>query len=137
VKVFADTSALFALLVSNDFMHIRAKLNFEYFARNNIQLITSSYVLLETLALLQRRVGMDAANDFDRKIVPVLEVVWVDAAWHRLAMQRLQIENSLQVSLTDCLSFEIMEKRDIACAFTFDKHFAERGFETAELHGLS
>jgi uncharacterized protein len=136
VNVFADTSALFALLVSNDFMHIRAKLNFEYFARNNIQLMTSSYVLLETLTLLQRRVGIDAANDFDRKIVPVLEVVWVDAAWHRLAMQRLQIENTRRVSLTDCLSFEIMEKRDIACAFTFDGHFVERGFEMTEFHGL-
>jgi predicted nucleic acid-binding protein len=137
MKVFADTSALFALLVSDDSMHVRAKLNFEYFARNNIQLLTSSYVLLETLTLLQRRVGMDAANDFDLKIVPILEIVWVDAAWHKLAMQRLQMEKSRHVSLTDCLSFEIMERRDIACAFTFDKHFRERGFETASFHDVN
>ena len=136
MKVFADTSALFALLVRDDFMHIRAKLNFEYFARNNIQLVTSSYVLLETLTLLQRRVGIDAAGDFDRKIVPVLDVIWVDEVWHDLGMRRLQIEKSRRVSLTDCLGFEIMEKRDIACAFTFDKHFMERGFEIAEFHDL-
>lgn len=137
MKVFADTSALFALLVRDDLMHIRAKLNFEYFARNNIQLMTSSYVLLETLTLLQRRVGIDSASDFDRKIVPILEVVWVDEIWHHLAMQRLQIEKSRRVSLTDCLSFEIMEKRDIACAFTFDKRFTERGFEIAEFNDLN
>lgn len=136
MKVFADTSALFALLVSDDFMHVRAKLNFEHFARNNIQLVTSSYVLLETLTLLQRRVGIDAANDFDRTIVPVLDVVWVDAAWHGAAMQRLRTEKSRSVSITDCLSFEIMEKRDIACAFAFDRHFKERGFDIAEFHEL-
>jgi uncharacterized protein len=136
VKVFADTSAFFALLVDDDCMHVRAKLNFEYFALNNFQLLTSSYVLLETLTLLQRRVGIGAASDFDRRIVPVLDVIWVDEAWHSFAMRRLQIEQSRLVSLTDCLSFEIMEQRDIACAFTFDKHFAERGFDIAEFHGL-
>jgi predicted nucleic acid-binding protein len=52
-------------------------------------------------------------------------------------MQRLQIEKSRRVSLTDCLSFEIMEKRDIACAFTFDKRFTERGFEIAEFNDLN
>ena len=29
MKVFADTSGLFALMVHNDYMHVRAKLNFE------------------------------------------------------------------------------------------------------------
>lgn len=132
MKVFADTSALFALLVRDDSMHTRAKLNFEYFAQNNIQLLTSSYVLLETLTLLQRRAGIDAATDFDRKIAPLLDVVWVDETWHNLAMRRLLVENSRSVSLTDCLSFEIMEKRNITCAFAFDNHFADRGFELAD-----
>ena len=137
MKVFADTSALFALLVGDDIVHERAGLNFEYFARNNVQLLTSSYVLLETLTLLQRRVGMAATVDFDRKILPVLEVIWVDGTWHDLAMRRLQAERNRRVSLTDCLSFEIMEKRDIKCAFAFDKHFAERGFQVAEFHDLN
>ena len=62
--VFADTSALFALMVSDDFMHVRAKLNFEYFDEHDVRLLTSSYVVLETLALLQRRVGLMAVADF-------------------------------------------------------------------------
>jgi predicted nucleic acid-binding protein len=32
-------------------------------------------------------------------------------------------------SLTDCISFVVMEKRDIRQAFTADKHFAKAGFE--------
>ncbi len=134
--VFADTSALFALLVRDDFMHVRARANFDYFVENNTRLLTSSYVLLETLTLLQRRVSLEAAWDFERKIMPILDVVWVDERRHTQAMQRLHTERSRSVSLTDCLSFEIMEAEQITTAFTFDAHFTERGFEMAAFHDL-
>ena len=58
MMIFADTSGLFALMVKNDFMHVRAKQNFAYFAQHRVQLLTSSFVLVETAALLQRRVGL-------------------------------------------------------------------------------
>ena len=61
--VFGDSSGFFALLVHDDFMHVRAKLNFDHFAAHDMQLVTSSYVLLETLSLLRRRVGMEAVWD--------------------------------------------------------------------------
>ena len=73
--VFADTSALFALLVRDDRMHLKARKNFAWFAAQGVQLITSSYVLVETIALLQRRIGLPAVNDFNAKIAPVLEIV--------------------------------------------------------------
>lgn len=136
MMVFADTSAPFALLVQDDFMHLRAKLNFEHFARCDTQLLTSSYVILETLTLLQRSVSLEAVWDFSRKVVPVLEILWVDENWHHRTMQRLHVERRRSVSLTDCLSFEIMEAREITMAFAFDHHFEERGFETAAFHDL-
>jgi predicted nucleic acid-binding protein len=135
MMVFADTSALFALLVQDDYMHVRAKLNFEHLAQNDARLVTSSYVLLESVTLLQRRVSLKAVWDFNRKIQPLLEVVWADDNWHSRAVHRLQMENNRSVSLTDCLSFEIMEVMGIKTAFTFDRHFTERGFEMAAFHG--
>jgi uncharacterized protein len=134
--VFADTSALFALLVHDDYMHVRAKANFEHFVENNTLLLTSSYVLLETLTLLQRRVSLEAVWDFNHKIMPILDVIWADDRWHTQALQRLHAERSRSVSLTDCLSFEIMETRTITAAYTFDSHFSERGFEIAAFHDL-
>ena len=136
MTVFADTSAFFALLVQDDYMHIRAKLNFEHFVQDNTRLLTSSYVLLETLTLLQRRVSFEAVWDFTRKIVPLLDTVWVDEGWHSRALQRLHVEGDRTLSLTDCLSFEIMETREITTAFAFDRHFTERGFEIAAFHDL-
>ncbi len=128
MTVFADTSGLFAFLVENDYMHVRAKSIFRSFAENNIQLLTSSYVLVETTALLQQRVGMDAVLDFQDKILPLLDIIWVDAHWHEKAINRLIALNQKKVSLVDCLSFVIMDAREIHTAFSFDRHFEKNGF---------
>ena len=136
MMIFADTSGLFALLVKNDLMHMRAKLYFAYFAQHRVQLLTSSFVLVETAALLQRRVGLEAGHDFQSKIMPLLEMIWVSGDGHTRAIQRLFALNNRSVSLVDCLSFEIMESREITHAFTFDKHFPENGFTIAAFHEL-
>ena len=127
--VFVDTSALFALLARNDLMHREASRNFTYCAEHDAQLVTSSYVLVETLALLQNRIGLRAVSDFQLKFLPLMEVVWADAAWHNRAMQRLLSHSKRNLSLVDCLSFEIMESLDITLAYSFDKHFREYGFD--------
>lgn len=134
MKVFADTSGLFAFMVVNDLMYVRARENFRYFAERQARLMTSSLVLVETTALLQRRIGMEAVHDFNRSIVPLMDVVWAESQWHERAMRRLFLINRRDVSLVDCLSFEIMEQYDIECAFTFDRHFEEQGFRMAEFH---
>ncbi|MCP4622133.1 MAG: PIN domain-containing protein [bacterium] len=136
MMIFADTSGLFALLVKNDVMHVRAKLNFAYFAEHRVQLLTSSFVLVETAALLQRRVGLETVHDFQSKIMPLLEMIWVSGDWYTRAIQRLFALNNRNISLVDCLSFEIMESREITQAFTFDQHFPENGFNIAAFHDL-
>ena len=134
MNIFADTSGFFALLVKNDYMYVRARANFNYFAEKNVQLVTSSFVLVETTALLQRRIGMAPVHDFNAKILPLLEVVWVDDQWYARAIQRLLAQNNRNVSLVDCLSFAIMDSLGIDCAFAFDKHFEENGFSLAAFY---
>ena len=136
MNVFADTSGLFALLVNNDYMHIRARENFAYFAGHSVKLVTSSFALVETIALLQRRIGLAPVHDFNAKILPLLEVIWVDGEWYKRATQRLFARNNRDVSLVDCLSFEIMESLEIKYAFAFDSHFEENGFTLAAFHDL-
>lgn len=130
--VFADTSGLFAFLVENDYMHLRAENIFRSFAESDTQLLTSSYVLVETTALLQRRVGLGAVLDFQDKILPLLDIIWVDAHWHEKAVNRLVAINQKNVSLVDCLSFVIMDAREVHIAFSFDRHFEKNGYSLAE-----
>lgn len=42
-------------------------------------------------------------------------------------MQRLLTQGKKDVSLVDCLSFEIMEVRGITTAYANDSHFEENG----------
>ena len=125
---FADTSALYALLANDDYMHVRAKAIFESFSKQETTLVTSSYVLVETMALIQRRLGMAAVIDFHQHIQPLLEIIWIDADWHSRAIQRLLTIQRQKVSFVDCLSFVLMETKGIGLSFSFDSHFEEQGF---------
>jgi uncharacterized protein len=136
MNIFADTSGLFALLVKNDYMYVSARENFNYFAENNVQLVTSSFVLVETTALLQSRIGLAPVKDFNAKILPLLDIVWVDDKWFAKAMQRLIGQNNRDISLVDCISFEIMDAHQIEYAFAFDKHFEANGFTIAAFHQM-
>ena len=113
--------------------YVRAKSIFQSFAESNVRLLSSLYILLETTALLQRRVGMAAVLDFQNKIMSLLDVVWVDTDWHEKALNRLFMLNRKKISLVDCLSFVIIEAWEIQTVFSFDEHFKENGFSLAEV----
>jgi predicted nucleic acid-binding protein len=127
MKIFADTSALYALIQAADKAHESAA---ETWARiKGSPLVTSSYVLVETCALLQARIGIQAVRDFHDDMLPILDVVWIDRELHDLAKDRLLDENLRDLSLVDCSSFVVMDRLGISTAFAFDAHFTKRGFE--------
>lgn len=128
MKVFVDTSGLFAFLVRSDSMHSTARSNFTYLSQKKAILYTSSFVLVETTALLQRRIGLDAIRDLHTKILPLIEIFWVNREFYANSIQRLLLQGQQDLSLVDCLSFELMEAYEINVAFGFDKHFTENGF---------
>ena len=130
--VFVDTSALYATLDADDAQHAAAALLWnavlDGMAAGELNAITHSSVIVETTALVQRRLGMDATRSFLDDIVPLLEIVWVDADLHRQAATALLAAGHRQVSLVDWTSFELMRARAIDRAFAFDADFTHRGF---------
>ena len=64
-RVFVDTSAVIALLVATDEFHQAANSAFTGLAARETPLLTTSYVLVETYALLGRRLGMTRCVDFE------------------------------------------------------------------------
>ena len=128
MTVFVDTSGLFAALVRNDQGHALARPVLASLLQRKIPLVTTSYVILETMALLQSRVGLDAVRRFERAVRPRIEVVWMDDDLHGRAFRRLDRLNRRVVSLVDCAGFVVMEQRAIRHAFALDRHFGEEGF---------
>lgn len=127
--VFVDTSGLLALLVASDRFHSRARTAFEALRASRTRLVTSSYVLVETYALLQSRIGTKAVREFRASFAPLLHVVWVDEELHERALDDLGRRRSRKLSLVDAASFAVMRANRIDQAFAFDRHFEAEGFE--------
>lgn len=126
--VFADTSALLALLNGKDDNHARAVRAFATLRAREASLVSTSFVLVETYALVGRRLGLDAVRSFRADVAPLIEVVWVDEALHDAGLDLLLERRKRLLSLVDAVSFVTMRQRSVAEAFTFDPHFEQEGF---------
>ncbi|MGQ0733192.1 MAG: type II toxin-antitoxin system VapC family toxin [Acidobacteriota bacterium] len=126
--VFVDTSAIYALLVAEDQQHARATEALAWLERERASLVSTSFILHESAALLQSRIGVSAVRTFHQHVVPALDVEWIDAGHYERAMVALVAANRRDVSLADWTSFDVMRRRGIDRAFAFDPHFAEQEF---------
>jgi len=129
MSVFVDTSAFFAVLDADDENHAAARRMWEDLLTQEVALVCSSYVLVDTLALVQRRLGIPAVRVFQGDIMPVLNVEWVDESLHQVGIACVLAAARRGLSLVDCVSFEIMRRLGIKTAFVFDHHFEEQGFQ--------
>lgn len=124
--IFVDTSAWFALFDKSDDFHQQAK---DFFETNTIPLLTSNFILTETLTLVKSRLGNSVSLTVGRKffhesIASVIEIdrIALEAAWNIF-----QKYSDKGFSFTDCTTFAIMERLKIHGAFTFDEHFRQYG----------
>lgn len=129
--MFLDTSAILAVLDADDLHHPAADAIWRSLLAADEPLLSTNYVLVETFALVQRRLGMDAVRAIQREIVPLLEVHWLDTELHQAAIARFLTASRRGPSLVDCSSFEVMRRHQVQRAFAFDTHFSQQGFDTA------
>lgn len=129
MNVFVDTSAFLAVLNRNDLWAVRAARAWKELVNAEVEMATTSYVVVETCAILQRRIGIDAVRVFVDQILPVVEVDYVDAGLHRAALSTLLTAGIRELSLVDCCSFESMRRHGLRTAFAYDPHFVQQGFE--------
>lgn len=127
--VFLDTSALYAVFDGDDASHAAAAEAWSGLLASDAPLHTSSYVLVELQALLQRRLGLGAVDALTTYVAPFVNVVWVDETVHAQAAAAALGARDRDVSLVDHASFIIMRRLGVRTAFTLDKHFAEQGFK--------
>ena len=125
---FVDTSAFYAVLDADDRNHLGARTEWESLLRAGDILLTTNYVLLELLALLQHRIGLPAVRSFQEDICPLLRMEWVDESIHDGGMAGVLSAQRRNVSMVDNVSFFVMRRLGIRDAFVFDPHFSEQGF---------
>ncbi len=91
------------------------------------RLLTHNYVLVESLALLQHRLGAAAAVKLAES-ASGFEIIWVDRRLHEEAARRLARAGKRRVSFVDHVSFLVMKSRGIEEALAFDPDFSSEGF---------
>ena len=130
MNIFIDTSALLAVLDADDANHRAARPSWESILSAGDALVSHNYILIETSALVLRRLGLEALRVIERDIVPILHVIWVTRDIHQAAVSSHLVAARRSLSLVDCTSFEVMRRTGVRTAFAFDHHFQEYGYET-------
>lgn len=128
--IFLDTSAIYALADRSDANHDRAKRQFARILKASWPVVTHNYVLVESFALLQHRLGLASAVALQESS-RAFEVVWIDEDLHSEAATRWS-RGRRSLSFVDQVSFVLMERRRIEVAFAFDPDFVKAGFQLSE-----
>ena len=128
-QVFVDTSAILPVLDKDAAKHVAARqLWNRLIMDDDVLLVSTNYVLLESFALLQNRLGMQAVIALHDDILPSLIIEWIDSSIHQRGIAAMLVANRRQLSLVDCVSFETCWRRGIDLVLAFDRHFVEQGF---------
>jgi predicted nucleic acid-binding protein len=124
--IYVDTAALLAIVDTKDAHHETAK---EFWGQQVLiaNFRSNNYVVVESIALIQN--CLEAVQILVDQLLPVIEIDWLEAEQHELAVQSVLTANRRNLSLVDCSSFESMRRLGIKTVFTFDEHFKEQGFD--------
>ncbi|MDW7738838.1 MAG: PIN domain-containing protein [Bacillota bacterium] len=128
--IFTDTSAFAALFNIKDGYHNQAIKIFKKLSEQNAALVTTNIIRLETHALLLSKANRDLAMQFLEE--QSWHVEWVTFEDENNALKLLKKNNDKNYSLTDAVSFVVMNRLSLNEAFTFDRHFQQYGFKVLE-----
>ena len=94
-------------------------------------LVSSDFVMDETLTLIRVRLGLDAAERWWEQVEGSQRVrwEWIDPARAEKARYWFFRWRDKDFSFTDCSSFVLMKERRIRAALTSDHHFVQAGFQ--------
>lgn len=128
MTTFVDTSAFIAFLDAEDPSHAGCRRAWTAAASDGDGLVASDYVVVETLAVAQRRWGLGAVRTLVQEFLPLVEVLGVTTEDHDAALTMLLAADRRRLSLVDCVSFTVMRRQGIRFYLGSDPHFEEQGF---------
>lgn len=128
--VFADTGYWIALLNPQDELHNKARKISELL--NPVHIITSEAVLIKVFSYFSQQGEMfeEVASNLIDSVHqhPNTTVVSQTSVQFRAGMLFHMKRPNQAWSLTDCVSFKIMESQGISEALTYNEHFEQAGY---------
>ena len=131
-KVFIDTSGWANLFVATESNHEKAKLWFQEARRQKLEMITTNYVVLELVALLNSPLRVPRSQLFQYvdavRTASYIHLIHIDISIDIAAWDLLKTREDKTWSLVDSTSFVVMKQFDIQEALTTDNHFEQAGY---------
>ncbi|HEY3237891.1 MAG TPA: PIN domain-containing protein [Polyangiaceae bacterium] len=129
--VFVDTGGWMACADAADPAHARSCAARDAALEDGQLLVTSDFVVDETLTLIRFRLGLRAAETWWRQVDTSRRLRWerVDSDQFEKARSLFFQYRDKDFSFTDCTSFVIMQELRLTRALTTDRHFRQMGFE--------
>lgn len=129
-NLFLDTSYIVALETVDDQNHQAALQHWQTLTLKLPKLITTSYVFDEIVTFFNSRNRHYKAVEVGDRLLksPSVELIQVTETLFEQGWQFFQNHEDKSYSLTDCISFLVMQQLNIQAALTFDRHFAQAGF---------
>ena len=128
--LFVDTAGWVACADAADPAHKKAAVARDRWVRQGGRLVTTDYVVDETLTFLRLRLGLDAAEAWWQQVDGSSLLTWelVTPARADKARGLFFRYRDKAFSFTDCTSFVVMRELKLTSALTTDRHFAQAGF---------
>ncbi|MBA2449305.1 MAG: type II toxin-antitoxin system VapC family toxin [Chloroflexi bacterium] len=128
-RVLIDASAYFALGDPRDRNHVPARFVARRIINEQLRTYTTNFVVAEAHALHVTRIGRGVGLRFLEGLARgETIVVRVSTSDERRAVQIIRQYDDKDFSITDAMSFAVMERLRIGWAFSFDRDFSQYGF---------
>ncbi|MBP1468199.1 PIN domain-containing protein [Candidatus Chloroploca sp. M-50] len=129
-RYFLDTSYLLALELRNDQNHEHAQRHWQTFRQNLPYFVTTSYVFDEVVTFFNSRHYHAKAVSVGTRLLTSAKVTLahIDEELFYQGWRYFVRHEDKQYSLTDCISFIVMNQYQLTTAFTFDHHFTQAGY---------
>jgi len=123
-----DTGYFIALLNPHDQLHARAE---AWSAHVSQMLLVTEYVIWETVNFFSKPVNRPKVHALlvHLRSAQRYEVVAASPDLFEAGLQLHAQRSDKEWSLTDCISFVVMDQRRITRALSHDHHFEQAGFE--------
>lgn len=127
--IFVDTGAWIALTDASDALNVSAVAIYRRIVSARLQLLTTDYVLDETITRLRYDAGHSAALSFVDHVYSaqkkgVIQIQHIDTGLFADAVAIFRKHADTVLSLTDCTSFAVCKRYGISSVFGFDSHYA-------------
>lgn len=128
--LFLDTSYIIALETANDQNHSLALDHWYSLRETAPKIVTTSYVFDEIVTFFNSRNRHAKAVEIGKRLLESssVQVLQVTESLFFQGWQYFQKHKDKSYSLTDSISFLVMEQNQLDTVLTFDRHFEQAGF---------